>query len=129
MKYIVSSIVIVAGAFIQKTHAEQPIRCATYLESQVQTYAVEAKHIVDICLPQGETVKFVKVGDDMVWLFNINLERSQINLSPNQAGSLTNMIVMATTSAGHEKRYEIRLVSIKPDKRVGQRFPSKPANP
>lgn len=116
-------------AFAGQAHADQQRPCGAYLDAQVQTYAVEKQHIVDICTPPGETVKEVKVGDATVWRYRVNRERGEIDLSPFEAGSLTNMIVNATAGDGVEKRYEVRLISIDPDKRVGKRLPGKPNNP
>lgn len=123
--------VVLAACFLTGlAHAAQATVCSANLDEQPQTFAIEAKHVVDICTTNGEVVKTIKIGDPENWRLDVrgvNNERSEIVLSPRVSGSLTNMIVSTTDKNGLEKRYGVRLVSIDPDKRAGQRLKGKAA--
>lgn len=123
LKNVVLTVCFLTGM----VHAAQPTVCSANLDGQSQTFAIEAKHVVDICSTNGELVKVIKIGDSVNWRLDLNKERSEITLSPRVSGSLTNMIVSTTDKDGLEKRYDVRLVSIEPDPRIGKRLKGKAA--
>jgi type IV secretory pathway VirB9-like protein len=109
-------------------NAGEQAKCAAVLSTEVQTYAVEARHVTDICTPNGEAIKSIKIGDRFAWNPSLDQGRNEITLRPQYSGSLTNLIVTTTGANGEEQRYEVRLVSIEPEPRTGVRLPTKQAS-
>lgn len=117
-KTIMAAIILVAisGA----ASAGQAKDCAIYLDGPKQTYAIEQNHVVDVCTLGGEKIQSLVVGHSLSWQSHVDEDRQGFFLLPHLVNDMTNVIIKVGNGGAGEKRYELRLVAITPEPRVGK---------
>jgi type IV secretory pathway VirB9-like protein len=105
---IIAAIAVLAALIASETTFAATTACSVDLKPGVTAVSVKSNQVIDLCLPAGEKITDLAIGNSDTWLVAANKDtgRMMVKISGSTGPVLeTNMIVLTDKAL----RYEVKL--------------------
>lgn len=102
------AIAVMAALVASQTAFAAPTTCNVDLKPGVTTLSVKVNQVIDVCLPAGEKIADLAIGNSDTWLVTANKDtrRMMVKISGTSGPAVeTNLIIWSDKT----NRYEVKL--------------------